>query len=272
MKPLASRPILTPVSGGWLGVTALPICCIGTESTGSSCPRTRSTLVRPHPSHHINHIHSPIPPIRCLRSLIEVHLHLHPTHLITSITSTHPTHPSHPPIPSTHPPVSPTVRTGPGLVIKGVYRLLVDSPASAAAAFRPQMDELYTPPVLAFTPLPGSAAQWAAAHVTNYSGMVGMRCEAPLSPLPAPAMLTPPHLLARSLVCVTNRLTFIALLSFCFQSNPAGLPVNVNLITMDLLSGVCCFESDCDCLVCACASLMTIWCVRVPSCVASIHF
>lgn len=62
------------------------------------------------------------------------------------------------------------VRLGAGLVIKGMHRLLLDTPATAAATFRPMMDTLYFPPVLAFVPSPSSS--WLQSHVTNFSGLI----------------------------------------------------------------------------------------------------
>jgi len=63
------------------------------------------------------------------------------------------------------------VREGTGLVIKGTYRLLLDAPETAAAGFRPQMDEVYNPPVQFYTPLSGTPAAWSASHLTSYTGL-----------------------------------------------------------------------------------------------------
>ena len=83
------------------------------------------------------------------------------------------------------------VRTGTGLVVKGVHRLFVDAPAIAASTFRPQMDRLYAAPLLAFTPLVGTVSAWSSSHVTTWSGIV----------------------------------------------NVTGLPVNVNLMTLEAIAG-----------------------------------
>jgi hypothetical protein len=75
-------------------------------------------------------------------------------------------------------------RVGTGLVIKGSHRLVLDAPTSAAATFRPLMDAVYTPPVVAYTPLPGTPVQWAGTYTTQYCGLV--RCCCCLSARPRP--------------------------------------------------------------------------------------
>ena len=77
------------------------------------------------------------------------------------------------------------------MTIKGTHRLLLDTPQTAASSFRPQMDQAYAVPFVAYTPLSGSPASWISSHTTKWSGL----------------------------------------------ANTAGLPVNVNLMTVDLLAG-----------------------------------
>jgi len=64
------------------------------------------------------------------------------------------------------------VRIGPGLIIKGTHRVLLDAPADAAKTFRAEMDRAYYPPILGLVANPGSTSEWVDTHLTNYTAVV----------------------------------------------------------------------------------------------------
>eukprot|EP00456_Euglypha_rotunda_P038373 TRINITY_DN2949_c0_g1_i3.p1 TRINITY_DN2949_c0_g1~~TRINITY_DN2949_c0_g1_i3.p1 ORF type:complete len:782 (+),score=111.62 TRINITY_DN2949_c0_g1_i3:151-2346(+) len=59
-------------------------------------------------------------------------------------------------------------RVGPGLGIRGTHYLLLTTPSTAASVYRPQMDNVFSQPYLAFTPIT-DVSQFVSTHNTQQS-------------------------------------------------------------------------------------------------------
>jgi len=62
------------------------------------------------------------------------------------------------------------VRIGAGMGITGTHYVLLTAPATAAAAYRPLMDRVYSEPYVAFTPVT-NVASWITTHPTTRSSV-----------------------------------------------------------------------------------------------------
>ena len=82
-------------------------------------------------------------------------------------------------------PLNETGVDGLGLVITGTHRVALSSPTLGPQLMHDTRERLSFPPLLHFTPLAGTPAQFAAAHRTTVSGVKTEVCENFIS-LPAP--------------------------------------------------------------------------------------
>jgi len=62
------------------------------------------------------------------------------------------------------------VRVGPGMGISGTHHVLLTPPSSAAMAYRPLMDRVFSEPYVAFTPVANSTS-FVSTHVTTKTRM-----------------------------------------------------------------------------------------------------